>query len=35
MDYKVIITEDAEADMDSFVHYLLSEKKNEQAACSW
>lgn len=34
MDYKVIITEDAEADMDSFVHYLLSEKKNEQAACS-
>lgn len=34
MDYKVIITEDAEADMDSFVHYLLFEKKNEQAARS-
>mgnify|MGYP001029432158 CR=1 FL=1 len=32
MDYKVIITEDAEVDMDNFVHYLLSEKKNEQAA---
>lgn len=32
MDYKVIITEDAEADMDKFVHYPLSEKKNEQAA---
>lgn len=32
MDYKVIITEDAEADMDKFVHYLLFEKKNEQAA---
>ena len=34
MDYKVIITEDAEADIDSFVHYLLFEKKNEQAACN-
>ena len=32
MDYKVIITEDAEADMDRFVHYLIFEKKNEQAA---
>ncbi len=32
MDYKVIITEDAEADMDKFVQYLLFEKKNEQAA---
>ena len=32
MDYKVIITEDAEADMDKFVRYLLFEKKNEQAA---
>ncbi len=31
MDYKVIITEDAEADMDRFVQYLLFEKKNEQA----
>lgn len=32
MDYKVIVTEDAEADMDGFVNYLLFEKKNEQAA---
>ncbi|MCM1088737.1 MAG: type II toxin-antitoxin system RelE/ParE family toxin [Muribaculaceae bacterium] len=32
MDYKVIITEDAEADMDKFVQYLLFEKKNVQAA---
>lgn len=32
MDYKVIITGDAEADMDKFVQYLLFEKKNEQAA---
>lgn len=32
MDYKVIITEDAEADMDGFVYYLLFEKKNDQAA---
>jgi len=34
MDYKVIITEDAEADMDKFVQYLLFEKKNEQAAAN-
>lgn len=26
MDYKVIITEDAEADMDGFLHYLLFER---------
>ena len=32
MDYKVIITEDAELDFDGFVKYLLFEKKNEQAA---
>lgn len=32
MDYKVIVTEDAETDMDCFVHYLLFEKKNDQAA---
>lgn len=32
MDYKVIITADAEADMDKFVRYLLLEKRNEQAA---
>ncbi|MCM1127133.1 MAG: type II toxin-antitoxin system RelE/ParE family toxin [Lachnospiraceae bacterium] len=34
MDYKVIITEDAETDMDNFLHYLLFEKKNEQAVCN-
>ena len=34
MDYKVIITEDAEADLDRFLHYLILEKKNEQAACN-
>ncbi len=34
MDYKVIITEDAVADMDGFLHYLLFEKKNEQAAAN-
>ncbi|MCM1049396.1 MAG: type II toxin-antitoxin system RelE/ParE family toxin [Clostridiales bacterium] len=34
MDYKVIITEDAEADMDKFVQYLLLEKKSKQAACN-
>ena len=34
MDYKVIITEDAEADIDKCVQYLLFEKKNEQAACN-
>lgn len=32
MDYRVIITEDAEEDMENFVYYLLFEKKNEQAA---
>lgn len=34
MDYKVIVTEDAETDMDNFVQYLLFEKKNEQAAAN-
>lgn len=32
MDYKVIIMEDAEQDLDRFVRYLLFEKRNEQAA---
>ena len=32
MDYKVVITEDAEADLDAFIRYLLFEKKNTQAA---
>ncbi len=29
MDYKVVITEDAEADLDQFVRYLLFVKKSE------
>ena len=32
MEYKVVITEDAEADMDGFIYYLLFEKNNAQAA---
>ena len=32
MDYKVIITEDAELDLDRFIKYLLFEKRNDQAA---
>lgn len=32
MDYKVLITKDAEEDLDRFVSYLLLEKRNEQAA---
>lgn len=32
MDYKVIVTEDAEEDLDRFVQYLLFEIRNEQAA---
>ena len=32
MDYKVIVTEDAEQDLDRFVRYLLFEKRSEQAA---
>ncbi|MEQ2561700.1 type II toxin-antitoxin system RelE/ParE family toxin [Ventrimonas sp. CLA-AP-H27] len=32
MDYKVVVTSDAEADLDSFVRYLLFEKENTQAA---
>ena len=32
MDYKVVVTSDAEADLDSFVRYLLFEKENAQAA---
>lgn len=35
MDYRVIITEDAEEDMEDFVYYLLFEKKNEQPASLW
>lgn len=32
MDYKVVLMEDAEKDLDRFVTYLLFEKKSEQAA---
>ena len=34
MDYKVIVTTDAEADLEKFILYLLVEKQNEQAARS-
>jgi toxin ParE1/3/4 len=32
MDYKVVVTSGAEADLDGFVRYLLLEKKNAQVA---
>lgn len=32
MDYKVVVTEDAEADLDRYISYLLFVKKNKQAA---
>ena len=32
MEYRVLITSDAEADLDAFIKYLLVEKKSEQAA---
>ena len=32
MAYNVVITSDAEKDLDKFITYLLFEKKNEQAA---
>ena len=32
MVYKIVITPDAEADLDNFIFYLLFEKQNEQAA---
>ena len=32
MEYKVVITSDAEEDLDRFVRYLLLDKQNEQAA---
>lgn len=32
MDYKVIVTAEAEADLEQFIQYLLFVKKNEQAA---
>ena len=32
MDYKVVLTSDAEADLDNFVRYLLFVKRSKQAA---
>ena len=32
MAYNVVVTSDAERDLDNFIRYLLFEKKNEQAA---
>lgn len=32
MAYKVVVTKDAETDLDEFIKYLLFEKRNEQAA---
>lgn len=34
MDYRVVVTSDAEKDLDRIIEYLLVEKKNEQAAKS-
>jgi len=34
MDYKVVITLDAEEDLDRFIRYLLFAKKNQQAAAN-
>jgi len=34
MDYDVVVTTDAEADLDRFVRYLLFDKENKQAAKS-
>jgi plasmid stabilization system protein ParE len=34
MDYKIIITEDAEADLERFIFYLLFVKKSQQAAAN-
>ena len=32
MDYRVVITDEAEADLEAYIQYLLFEKKSEQAA---
>lgn len=32
MDYKVVVTRDAEEDLERFIKYLLIEKKSTQAA---
>ena len=35
MEYKVVITSDAEADLEGFIRYLLFEKKSNQAALNF
>ena len=32
MDYKIVVTKDAEEDLDRFIQYLIFEKKSTQAA---
>lgn len=32
MDYKIVVTKDAEEDLDRFIRYLIFEKKSMQAA---
>ena len=32
MDYRIVVTADAEEDLERYIKYLLFEKKNEQAA---
>lgn len=32
MDYKIVLMQNAENDLDSFISYLLFERKSEQAA---
>ncbi|MCD7841338.1 MAG: type II toxin-antitoxin system RelE/ParE family toxin [Lachnospiraceae bacterium] len=34
MDYNVIVTSDAENELDCYIQYLLYEKRNEQAAAN-
>ena len=34
MEYRVVITSDAEEDLEGFIRYLLFEKRNEQAAAN-
>ena len=34
MEYRIVVTADAEADLESFIRYLLFEKKSEQAAAN-
>ena len=34
MDYRVLVTDDAKADLDSYVWYLVTQKRNTQAAAN-